>query len=594
MLCASEQVSAQDAHRPSHSLEDDQPLPRFATYVTRKPLLHDPKDPTVLTEYKELVQQWTTQHVFASSSSSAALATETDSSSSAASSVADYASRETRLLHFIDRFLDEQWVDSQHIMQCAQAWNTRDTLDQMEAIRTVNILGLRMMQRLLQARQELSTAFDVKDNVTFDSSSLSLSPLLPRHQTKEQQRSSLTSLADEQDQEMHAPLLRRLDQTNRSSDQEMGIIWSPGKLERRKQEEKKTTTTTTTSLSPRPLRLVPSPSAPNCTLSRSQQQQQQQQQDEEEKEQYQQQFEYEQQDYCMSGGFQPAVNYHRYYPRQIDYGTTSSKVAADDNISSSSDESYGDTGYWKSWFSNGQSSNSTNSNSNSNNNYSSVCVFCNYPVIKKSLSAGDAEHTQPLARSSSCSSTSYHSAHRSPHQSTSDNNSVHQSSTSSSLSSSSSDNSRINSVPEELDEDDLYTALIQNYTHSSNSVANSSNNNNNTTNIITRSESSISAFRPISKNLAPRCVPPPMPIPTSPQMDQHCRSFVANSEDAEDKVIPETSSMPVLTKSRSFPTKPFSRKLTDKSSVKDNKNSVVRSFVSKKVSLTKLFAGAKK
>ncbi|KAI9257423.1 hypothetical protein BY458DRAFT_558205 [Sporodiniella umbellata] len=73
-------------------------------------------------------------------------------------------------------YLDQIWIDSQNMLQCAQYWQTipTETAEFSDAAHTMNSLGLHLMRKSLQTRQELSALsfnaeFDDKD--TFYSAS---------------------------------------------------------------------------------------------------------------------------------------------------------------------------------------------------------------------------------------------------------------------------------------------------------------------------------------------------------------------------------------------------------------------------------------
>lgn len=68
------------------------------------------------------------------------------------------------LMHLFHGYLNQIWMDSQNMLQCAQAWNN-DT-HQKDAAFTMNILGLHLMKQSLRTRQEL---FHIVDQVSSNS-----------------------------------------------------------------------------------------------------------------------------------------------------------------------------------------------------------------------------------------------------------------------------------------------------------------------------------------------------------------------------------------------------------------------------------------
>lgn len=431
MLCASEQVFAPAAHPHPPS-----PPPQQAGV----PLLQDPHDPNIDVEYERLVNSWNYQ----------LFSHDTDYANSPTTTTQDGSSVKTgHYMAIVDRYLDEQWLDAQRMLRCAQAWSMRQTLCRSEAVHTINILSLRMMQRSMHTRQALyggCCSFPRSSSPPLSStpslSSLPKTAAVVQHDAPHGMVADRVALSDEDDdeQEMHAPLLRR-HQTNSST-------WTPEKLQKKPSLETLAAAAAAAKAVPssRVVRLAPSPSAPN--------------------------MQHELLSHCPSH-FMP---FYGYSPPWRRLGTDSAS-----NTSSIMEE---DDGEWRSWFHPSQD----------------VCAFCRQPMpAKRSFSAGDAETTRLVPSSSSSS-------------------------------------------------DDEEEGMV-------------------------RCESSISAFRPIRKNLAPRCEP----------------TVLLEEEEEEEE------GLPMLTKSRSFPTKEAAAatSASNNNNKKSPSNFVMRSIVNKKASLSKLFSGKK-
>lgn len=586
MLCATNQVNAQDAtSSPSSTATASTPSSHIM-------LMHDPYDPRINDEYEALVRKWT-DHLLSKSRhspidsaiSSAATPTTTPSSPSHHSTNKDKT---------IDRLLEEQWIDAQRVLSCAQAWNTRDSLSIQEAVRTMNILGLRMMQRSLTTRHELNTqnqhqsakTSDLnKDMPSFDLQSKTLldeAITIPRF-------SLALSLDEDDEHEMHAPLLRRYQQSSDASSSSDSISHQhhPTTSSNNVQPINNPCSTTSTLSTParRPFRLMQSPSAPNFSES------------------------------ALLMERENCVNsYYRYYPTSWrplpEHGNddeennrhisiSSSSTSSNSTSSSSSQDHEGYT--WKSWF--------NNSHHQSNQHKQHVCTFCWHPISKKSFSTGDADDVAAARLLSSSNSSSFEStagvgasgqaqiwSPDSYHSACSPLDPIHSSS-----------NDELSSMEEDVFE----TPTTSSFGFQ--------------TDTILRSESSISAFRPISKNLAPRCSPPAPPAPTDnwryrrretsssmQQADsQQRRPAIPKSQSFPSKVASLASSssnkipdVPIIkastTKSSAsattVPTTIMGRSVDKGSSSSSSKerNFVMRSIVSKKASLSKLFSGSKK
>ncbi|KAI8642237.1 hypothetical protein BD408DRAFT_416765 [Parasitella parasitica] len=103
-------------------------------------------------------------------------------------------------MRLMDHYLDQQWLDSKQMLQCAQAWSARDTISITEAVHTMNIISLKSMQRSLDARQELLQALGDPDfMVGFGVAPIDITSG-PLAGTEEQEE-------EEEDGQVHAPLL---------------------------------------------------------------------------------------------------------------------------------------------------------------------------------------------------------------------------------------------------------------------------------------------------------------------------------------------------------------------------------------------------
>ncbi|KAL0137812.1 hypothetical protein V8B55DRAFT_1532171 [Mucor lusitanicus] len=148
-----------------------------------QPFLH-PHDPNVEKEYETLIQAWKNQ-----------LIDKTPASPS-------YEYIRFAWMRLMDHYLDQQWLDSKQMLQCAQAWSARDSISITEAVHTMNILSLKSMQRSLDARQELLQALGDPDfMVGFGVSAIDTS-VNPLAGTEVQDEDD-----DEEDRQVHAPLL---------------------------------------------------------------------------------------------------------------------------------------------------------------------------------------------------------------------------------------------------------------------------------------------------------------------------------------------------------------------------------------------------
>ncbi|KAI7906411.1 uncharacterized protein BX663DRAFT_483157 [Cokeromyces recurvatus] len=103
--------------------------------------LSNPNDPSVEDGYEALIQEWKTQLV---------------NQQLTAPPSYDYV--RLTWMRLMDHYLDQHWLDSKQMLQCAQVWSTRDSIHISEAVYTMNILGLKFMKRSLDARKELLQA----------------------------------------------------------------------------------------------------------------------------------------------------------------------------------------------------------------------------------------------------------------------------------------------------------------------------------------------------------------------------------------------------------------------------------------------------
>ncbi|KAI8973914.1 hypothetical protein BDB01DRAFT_854176 [Pilobolus umbonatus] len=111
-------------------------------------------------------------------------------------------------VRFMDHYLDQHWLDSKQMLQCAQAWSARDSLSLQEAVHTMNILSLKSMQRSLDARQELLHVLGDPDLMArFGINNTAESAQDTDYSSHSTPRFSLSH--SEEEQEVHAPILIR-------------------------------------------------------------------------------------------------------------------------------------------------------------------------------------------------------------------------------------------------------------------------------------------------------------------------------------------------------------------------------------------------
>ncbi|ORY92305.1 hypothetical protein BCR43DRAFT_88493 [Syncephalastrum racemosum] len=574
MLCSTEQVSAQAAH--------PQPSP-CSPHVT---LLHNPRDPSLQSEYEALVLSWARQLVSSSNQDNS----ENEPSSTTGSETINTAD-------LVRRHLDALWIDAQYMLQCAQAWNVRPTgVPPAEAIRTINILGLHLLQRVMDTRRALEPRHTEQqqqnqkkqhDNSDGDAWTLAnnLAKKIAVVQDAPQQGLRGTTSRfdegeaydemnrnddedDEEEQVMHAPLLRRHQDACISSP-DVSMVWTQDKLQKKPSLQTIETVAakagaalsirSNSTSRRRPVRLVPSPSAPCCSITPAHAPAE-----------------------APCHGFQPAVNYEHYYHCLGQHDTSQSNTTNSSAISLHNEDHC-----WRSWFGKKADHSST----------STSCAFCEQPVAKKSLSASDGTeaviHSSDSSGSASASDSSsssssqsindqrrrrhlygvYHKSKDGPQGNELDevSRALLEEQTEDILSEDEEEKEEEeveNDAAEDDESDGAYDELMRNYGCLGSSSSSG----------MIRSESSISAFRPISKNLAPRCAPSPvLEEPSSPTSAGPMRRSVI--------------------KSRSFPSKVASMAAEDQPSLSPpppslkERNFVMRSLVNKKVSLSKLFSG---
>jgi hypothetical protein len=172
-------VAAQDAQ---HNTQQHQQKPTFVL------LPQHPHDPSVEKEYETLIRAWKYQLI--------------DNIPTTPNT--DYI--RFAWMRLMDHYLDQQWLDSKQMLQCAQAWSARDELSLSEAVHSMNILGLKSMQRSLDARQELLQVLGDPDLMAgFGITTNQQQHTRRRRCDTVSTTSSLITESSEQD--VHAPLL---------------------------------------------------------------------------------------------------------------------------------------------------------------------------------------------------------------------------------------------------------------------------------------------------------------------------------------------------------------------------------------------------
>lgn len=162
---------------------------QVAQQTPPKPFLLHPHDPTVEREYDILIKAWKHQLI----------------DNTPTSPNTDYI--RFAWIRLMDHYLDQQWLDSKQMLQCAQAWSAReDELSTTEAVHTMNILGLKSMQRSLDARQELLQVLGDPDLMAGFGISVS-----KRYSSTSTTNCSIITGSlqheEEEEEDVHAPLL---------------------------------------------------------------------------------------------------------------------------------------------------------------------------------------------------------------------------------------------------------------------------------------------------------------------------------------------------------------------------------------------------
>ncbi|KAF7721931.1 hypothetical protein EC973_003919 [Apophysomyces ossiformis] len=379
------------------------------------------------------------------------------------------------------------------MLQCAQAWYQRNSVSLDEAVRTMNILSLRIMQQSLDARQELlhtlMTRSFTRPQIPSTNPHLS-SPahFMPSPSGRQMQEGDdekkPSSILSEEQEEMHAPLLRRHQSSILGRSAQLKAPHTVDTSVHTAYQVRDDLETYDINAAMRPVRLTSSPSAPAFSTTQETVE-------------------------CHNRNM-PACAHNSYYEN---LSATNKSKDADYSRSNSSTSSLSDEigdRQWESWFAkNGQT------------NY--CCFYCKNCLASKRLSADEAD--VPMMRT---------------------------------------DDTTTGISEAKFKEHDISFFACEKT-------------------LIGKTESSISTFRPISKNLAPRCAPAPKRSSSS--------SYACSRSSWQDN-------QPTITKSRSFPSKIAALgrpKHCPPMPVKTPKerNFVMQSIVNKKVSLSKLFSSKK-
>jgi hypothetical protein len=480
-----------------------------------------PHDPSVEREYENLIRAWKQQ-----------LIGQTPPTPSN-----DYI--RFAWMRLMDHYLDQQWLDSKQMMQCAQAWSARESISLTEAVHTMNILSLKSMQRSLDARQELLQALGDPDFMV----GFGVSPI---QEEDEDERSSLAGSEDHEDQIVHAPLLVKHNTTPAEEIMDEAIVTTENKQQEeelihlyagQKCEEVKSRSAyeeETDGVPKRP-RLLSSASTPNISLVTNQQE-----------------FADDSNEFSRK-----CESYYQQLPQASSWKETSIKQDKDDDrysdnqslcsvsIHSGTNNSSPPLGsgvQWKSWFLEDQNDQTA----------------AEYPLL--SIHPTDNHHTSIIFEE--------------------------------------------DFADEKVETDASFSGM---YTTNNTSYDLLSIEKKTQPFLMVRSESSISAFRPISNNLAPRCQPILDPIANSYPLQRSSSTSYSGPKERlmmipKSKPTTAAATAPTITKSKSFPSKAA---LPSSSSLKKSyasspppmppkeRNFMIRSIVSKKASLSKLF-GSKK
>lgn len=484
------------------NIQDAQDAQQQNPSLAPPPFLH-PHDPNVEKEYETLIQAWKNQ-----------LIDKTPISPS-------YEYIRFAWMRLMDHYLDQQWLDSKQMLQCAQAWSARDSISITEAVHTMNVLSLKSMQRSLDARQELLQALGDPDFMVgfgVGPIDITLNPLAGTEVEEE----------EEEDNQVHAPLLVMHNNTPveesfnfiGDDDQDEAIMTTTFKQQQeedqeQEQEEQDLIELDQVGIKQHGFRLTSSSSTPNISIRSSQD------------------------DFSLNkSGFDR--KYESYY-QQLNQASSWKEIEMkqDEESFISEDQSiYSDhsdinvhvngNGFqWKSWF----------VDENPENQQDQPLLGPDEPIIFEQEFADEKVETD------SCLTDLYNPQHKK-----------------------------------------------------------------NQPFLMVRSESSISAFRPISNNLAPRCQRQLNPLQLMKRSSSSYSIEHAQQQQQQQQHLQQLTAA-TITKSRSFPTKSSisaSFKNTCSSSTYSSpppmptnstntkeRNFMIRSIVGKKVSLSKLFGSRK-
>ncbi|CEP07178.1 hypothetical protein [Parasitella parasitica] len=95
------------------------------------------------------------------------------------------------LMHLFHSYLNQIWIDSQNMLQCAQSWNN-DT-NPKDAAFTINLLGLHLMKQSLKTRQELFHIAVVNDEASLGAISTTATEATRKSSSPPPRRRSLSS-----------------------------------------------------------------------------------------------------------------------------------------------------------------------------------------------------------------------------------------------------------------------------------------------------------------------------------------------------------------------------------------------------------------
>lgn len=435
-----------------------------------------PHDPSVDKEYENLTRAWKNELI-------------DNTPTSPNSNYMRFA-----WMRLMDHYLDQHWLDSKQMLQCAQAWSARDEIDIAEAVRTMNVLSLKSMQRSLDARQELLQAMSDPDLMGFDA---------PRHTSYNDRFSSVTSSTtslEVEDNDVHAPLLVK--HGNIPSEETNAPLFDEAIITTTDEKQEETTDSRETALEE--ISLEDNSKSSGEVKSRRNYE--------------------EEEEVNNRTTYDDDTHFDSYeYARSISSSMSSPNLLSSTRYGGLATRKY--ESYYQKLHENSSwkemDVNNDESSLMSDNNDNTESIYSHDSEISSPLGSGVQWKSWFVGNDSNQSTTGF--------------------------------------ANEKVETDASFSDFHPEYRKQQSFL-------------MVRSESSISAFRPISNNLAPRC-----------QVSQ-----------SSDNLVP-TSPL-VLTKSKSFPTKAALNEATSSSPppVPNQKsNFMIRSIVSKKVSLSKLF-GSKK